>query len=215
MAEHEYSRLIWDESTDIAATLGELGEPEFDAMSLCEGWRVRDVVSHMIVGHTTPLPKILVEVAKNRFSVPKASFEASREYGSAHSAAELRDAWSAVAADHTREGIAKRISDKEGFVDHLVHHQDIRRPLARPRTIPAERLVAALDGLPTIGGFLKSKQRMKDLHWVATDVDWEFGEGPEVRGPAEALILAAAGRSVSLDEISGDGRPELARRLAA
>lgn len=215
MAEHPYDRLIWDESSDIATTLGELGEADYDAMSLCEGWRVRDVASHMIVGHTTPLPKILVEVAKNRFSVPKASFEASREYGSAHTAAEIRDAWTAVAADHTRKGIAKVISDKEGFVDHLVHHQDIRRPLGRPRAIAPERLVAALDALPSIGGFLKSKQRMKGLTWRATDVGWTFGEGPEVVGPAESLILAASGRSVSLPEISGAGQPELARRIAA
>ncbi len=215
MAEHDYSRLIWDESGDLAATLGELSEPEFDAMSLCEGWRVRDVVSHMIVGHTTPLPTILVEVAKNRFSVPKASFEASREYGSAHTAAEIRDAWTAVAAGHIRMGIAKTISDKEGFIDHLVHHQDIRRPLGRPRAISSDRLVAALDGLPTIGGFLKSKQRMKGLSWRATDVDWTFGEGPEVSGPAEALILAASGRPVVLPEITGPGHAELASRLAA
>lgn len=215
MAEHAYDRLIWEESSDIGATLGELGDAEFDTMSLCEGWRVRDVVSHMIIGHTTPLPTILVEVAKNRFSVPKASFEASREYGSAHSATEIRDAWSAVAADHTRKGIAKTISDKEGFIDHLVHHQDIRRPLGRPRTIPSERLAAALDGLPTIGGFLKSKQRMKGLSWRATDVDWTFGEGPEVSGPAEALILAASGRPVVLPELSGEGHAELSSRLAA
>lgn len=215
MADHEYERMLWDESSDIAAALGELQDAEFDAMSLCEGWRVRDVVSHMVVGHTAPMSKILVEVAKNGFSVPKGSFEISREYGSAHSAAEIRDAWSAVARDHTRKGITKVISEKEGMVDHLIHHQDIRRPLGRPRTIPAERLTAALDALPTIGGFLKSKQRMKGLSWRATDVDWTFGEGPEVSGPAEALLLAASGRPAALPELSGDGQAELASRLAA
>lgn len=215
MADHDYERLLWDESTDIAVTLSELQDAEFDQMSLCEGWRVRDVVSHMVVGHTAPMSKILVEVAKNGFSVPKGSFEVSREFGSAHSAAEIRAAWTAVAAEHTRKGISKVISEKEGMVDHLIHHQDIRRPLGRTRTIPAERLTAALDALPTIGGFLKSKQRMKGLRWRATDVDWTFGEGPEVSGPAEALILAAAGRPAVLPELSGAGLPELARRLAA
>ena len=96
-----------------------------------------------------------------------------------------------------------------------MHHQDIRRPLGRPRAISSDRLVAALDGLPTIGGFLKSKQRMKGLSWRATDVDWTFGEGPEVSGPAEALILAASGRPVVLPEITGPGHAELASRLAA
>ena len=215
MADHDYDRLLWDESRDLSETLNRLDDASFDQLSLCEGWRVRDVASHMIVGHTTPMPSMIAGIAKYRGNVAKGSFEMSRDYGSSHTAAEIRTDWSTVATEHTRKGIARVIPTKEAFVDHLVHHQDIRRPLGQPRAIPAERLVAALDALPGIGGFLKSKQRMRGLHWVATDADWSFGEGPEVRGPAEALILAASGRPASLGEITGDGQAELARRIAA
>ena len=97
-------------------------------------------------------------------------------------------------------GISKTISRGGGSVDHTIHHQDIRRPLGRSRSIPEDRLIAALDAMPTIGGFVKSKQRMDGLRWTATDVDWTFGDGPEVTGPAEALILLASGRPAPIDE---------------
>ncbi|MEX2031706.1 MAG: maleylpyruvate isomerase family mycothiol-dependent enzyme, partial [Dehalococcoidia bacterium] len=161
MAKHDYEQLMWAESQDLATFLGELDDGEFDRDSLCDGWRVRDVMSHMIVGHTTPMPTMLRAIARYRGNVPKGSFELSRQFGSAHTPTEIRGAWSDVARDHTRRGITRVITSKEGFVDHLIHHQDIRRPLARPRAIPGERLTAALDALPTIGGFLGSKGRMK------------------------------------------------------
>lgn len=67
--------------------------------------------------------------------------------------------------------------------------------------------------MPMVGGFVKSKQRMDGLRWTATDVDWTCGSGPEVTGPAEALVLLASGRPAPLDEVSGDGRAALETRL--
>ena len=69
--------------------------------------------------------------------------------------------------------------------------------------------------MPTIGGFVKSKQRMDGLRWTATDVEWTFGDGPEVTGPAEALILLASGRPAPIDEARGDGVATLKERVAA
>lgn len=211
---HDYEQLLWEDSTDLADLLDDLSDQDMDAASLCEGWRVRDVVSHMIVGHSTPLPTILATVVRNGFSVPKASLRASVAYGSEHSAEEIRKAWRDIVSSRMKKGIAKTISDKEGFVDHLIHQQDVRRPLDRPREIPAERLVA-LDAMPTIGGFVKSKQRMAGLRWRATDVGWTAGDGPEVVGSAEAIVLLASGRPAPLGEVTGEGVSTLASRLAS
>ena len=54
---------------------------------------------------------------------------------------------------------------------------------------------------------------MKGLSWIATDVEWQWGEGPDVTGPAESMILAASGRSVALDELSGEGMATLSGRV--
>lgn len=116
------------------------------------------------------------------FNAPKASRKLSVRYGTDHSPSQIR---------------------AEGFVDHLTHHQDIHRPQGRPRTIPADRLLGALDAAPTSGGFLKSKQRMAGLRWTATDVDWTLGSGPEIAGSAEALILLSSGRRAPFRQAVG------------
>jgi hypothetical protein len=43
-------------------------------------------------------------------------------------------------------------------------------------------------------------------------MDWSYGHGPEVRGPAEALVMMMAGRSAALDDLSGEGKAALAAR---
>lgn len=211
--DHEYEALLWAESRDIASFLDDLDDADFDKDCLCDGWRVRDVVSHMIVGHTTPMLQMMRLLARYGFNVPKGSLRGSIVYGSAHSPDQLRAAWHEVADEHVRVGISKRLSTEELFVDHMIHHQDIRRPVGATRIIPEERLVAALDAMPALGGFVKSKQRMKGLRWTATDVDWTFGAGPEVTGPAEALVLLSSGRPAPIAETSGDGVSTLRTRL--
>ena len=44
--EHAHDDLLWSESADLAALMDELDDAAFDHASLCDGWRVRDVVSH-------------------------------------------------------------------------------------------------------------------------------------------------------------------------
>ena len=56
-----------------------------------------------------------------------------------------------------------------------------------------------------------SKRRIAGLGLAATDVDWTYGEGPEVRGPMVSLLLAMVGRPTA-GELSGDGATTLAER---
>jgi uncharacterized protein (TIGR03083 family) len=98
------------------------------------------------------------------------------------------------------------------LVDGTIHHQDIRRALNRPRTVPVERLERILPlvpGNPRLG----AGRRIRGLRLNATDVAWQHGNGPEVTGTGEALLMAMTGRSAVLDELSGPGCATLARRL--
>lgn len=98
------------------------------------------------------------------------------------------------------------------LVDGTVHHQDIRRALGQPRTIPAERLTRVLQlvpGNPRLG----AGRRIRGLGLRATDVDWTHGHGPEVTGPGEALLMAMTGRNAAIADLAGAGVPILARRL--
>jgi uncharacterized protein (TIGR03083 family) len=199
----------------ISDCLDQLTPAQWDEPTLCEGWRVRDVVSHMCVGYTTRMPVMIAKVARRGFNVPRASFVESIAFGSSHSPTEIAAVFREIHTKNIRRGIAKVIKADEGLVDHVIHHQDIRRPLGMPRTIPSDRLVAALDVIPNLGGFVGAKKRVDGLRLVATDIEWTHGEGPEVRGPGEAILLAASGRAVALDELEGDGVRLLRGRLAA
>lgn len=209
----DYDRLREAELVSIAELLGGLSDAQWDHDTLCAGWRVRDVISHMVLGYTTPMPTMLGKIAKHGFNVPKASAAESVVYGSAHSPAEILATFETIPAQHVRKGISKVIPAKEGLVDHVVHHQDIRRPLGMPRTIPEDRLVAALDVVPGISGFVGAKKRAAGLRFTATDVAWTHGDGPDVRGTGEAILLALTGRPVVLDELEGDGVTTLVGRV--
>jgi uncharacterized protein (TIGR03083 family) len=170
----------------------------------------------MCVGHTSSMAGILVEIVKYKGDIDAGSAVASVEYASDHSPAELATTITSIAEHHTRKGISRVIPTRAGFTDHLVHHQDIRRPLGQLREIPEERLVAALDSLfTTMGGSMPARKRLKGLKVTATDLGWTKGDGPELRGPAEAIVMASLGRHVVLPDLEGEGAERLGQVLAA
>jgi uncharacterized protein (TIGR03083 family) len=211
----DYETLRLQELASISDLAHELSDDQWDRASLCEGWRVRDVISHMCVGYTTPMAVMMAKIARYGFNVPKASKQESIAFGTAHSPAQILAVFDTIHRDRVRKGITKVIKSEEAVVDHFVHHQDIRRPLGLPRAMPEDRLRAALDVARNLGGFVKSKQRIAGLRLVAGDLDWSHGDGPEVRGSGEALLLAATGRPIVLDELKGDGVDVLRTRMAA
>lgn len=100
-----------------------------------------------------------------------------------------------------------------GLTDCLIHHQDIRRPLGLPRTIPAERLVEALS-FSLRAPVLPSKRNVAGVRVVATDIGWQHGDGPEIRGSGEAILLALAGWAPAVNDLEGPGVGTLAARVA-
>jgi len=211
----DYDQLRYDELASISEFVHGLTDEQWDQNSLCRGWRVRDVVSHMTLGYTTPMLSMIGLMAKHGFNVPKGSAEESVAYGSAHTPAQIMAVFDTIPEEHVRKGIAKVIKPQEGLVDHIVHQQDMRRPLGLPRQIPADRLLAALGVVPGISGFVGAKKRAAGLRLVATDVDWSHGQGPEVQGTGEAILLALTGRPIVLDELTGEGVATLRGRVAA
>jgi len=100
-----------------------------------------------------------------------------------------------------------------GLLDVTIHHQDIRRPLGMPHQIPAERLHRILDDSlrsPELPGW----HLARGVRLTPTDLDWSHGSGPEITGPAEAVLMAVAGRRSAVEELAGPGQPVLASRLA-
>ncbi|WP_141824323.1 hypothetical protein [Humibacillus xanthopallidus] len=52
------------------------------------------------------------------------------------------------------------------------------------------------------------------IRLVSTDIDWERGDGAELRGPVAALLLVSTGRYAALPDVEGPGCDGLAARVA-
>ena len=88
----------------------------------------------------------------------------------------------------------------------LIHQQDIRRPLGIARRIPEQRLRAVLDFALTVPA-VRGARRTRGVRLLADDLDWTHGDGPEVRGPGGALLMAMAARPDVLKDLTGSGKP--------
>lgn len=111
---------------------------------------------------------------------------------------------------HSTPPMAKPVSM---LIDTVCHSADIRRPLRIQRLLPDDTLVEVADGLKSVGFPLAAKKRVAGLRLFANDVDWCFGNGPEVEGPMESLILAMAGRPAGLGDLAGEGTALLQSRV--
>lgn len=196
------------ERTDLADFLATLSPEQWDAPTLCDRWRIRDVVAHIIsYDELTVLGSIGRMV--------KAGFRLDRANDLGLSASRSPDELLAALRRHlTPRGLTAGFGGRIGLLDCTVHHQDIRRPLGMPRVIPPERLRHALGFLPQAYA-IGAPRRIRGLRLVAEDIDWSRGSGPEVRGTGEAVLLAAAGRRVAFPELSGPGVEVLAERVGA
>jgi uncharacterized protein (TIGR03083 family) len=99
------------------------------------------------------------------------------------------------------------------LTDTVVHAQDIRRSLGKPREIPEPCLRAVLDHGVTISFPIGNKKRIAGLTLLATDIDWRHGDGSEVKGTGEALMMVMYGRAAALDDLAGEGTATLRGRF--
>lgn len=200
--------LARDERADLADFLATLTPEQWGSPSLCDGWRVRDVVAHVFSYEDLGLPGLV-----GRFVSGGLNPDRINAIGIAGDATRTTGDLVQHARDHLEpRGLTALFGGRIALTDALIHHQDIRRPLGATREIPTERLRCALDFAPTAPP-LRARKRVRGLELVATDIEWRSGKGPVVEGPAEALLMAIAGRPMAVDELKGSGQPMLAARL--
>ena len=196
------------ERADLLAVLEQLTPQQWNVASLCPQWRVRDVVAHVYSYDELSRADLARSFVRAKLNPNKVNAVRMAPYANQTPEQLLTLARRCL---HPR-GHPAGFKGGIALVDGMIHHQDIRRPLGLPRTIPPDRLRAALEfakTAPVIRGFW----HRRGLRMVATDVDWATGSGPEVRGPGEAVLLAIAGRSAAVSALSGLGLQVLSPRL--
>ncbi|PRC48927.1 hypothetical protein C6A85_77345, partial [Mycobacterium sp. ITM-2017-0098] len=96
------------------------------------------------------------------------------------------------------------------LVEAIVHGEDIRRPLGIAATYAEDAVAAALayqvGTSVAIGG---GRERVKGVRLIATDGEFDAGQGDVVRGRAVDLLLAVSCRAVGTDVFDGPGAGRL------
>ena len=184
----------------LADQLDVLTAQQWDAASLCEGWRVRDVLGHLVSILDLPTWKFLVGV----FSLSGFNRRAdtlARQYGDRHTA-ELLKLYRTLAS---KPMAPPGVGPIAPMADVITHTFDIAKPLGLPIIHAAEPARTVLTKMA--GGFpgFVSKKRVAGLSFATTDLDWSFGRGPEVTGTVGDVLLALAGRKAGLAAVDGPG----------
>ncbi|HEY3004195.1 MAG TPA: maleylpyruvate isomerase family mycothiol-dependent enzyme [Kribbellaceae bacterium] len=194
-------QMIGAERASLVEALAKLPDEDWDKPSLCTGWTVREVVGHMTSTANMTPPKFFAKMAGSGFSFQKMVRKEIDHFTAGKTTAELVD------------GLRSRIDARTGppgptvswLGETIVHGEDVFRALGPYRDHPVEHVIAVADFYKNSNLLIGAKNRIAGVTLRATDADWSHGSGPEVSGPAIALVLAMTGRAVALDDLTGDG----------
>lgn len=194
--------VIATERRALADVLETLTPQQWATPSLCDGWTVKDVTAHLLVGPTASMLEFVLAMARSRFD-----FDTANRRLTAKRAEHSTDELVALVREHADSRFTPPGQDWHApLMDLFVHRLDCLEPLG----IPVDR---PLDPWPEILGFLvrPGTQRLftrrpaPDVTLEATDVDWSHGSGPRVTGTAESLGLALTRRTPDLARLDGPG----------
>jgi uncharacterized protein (TIGR03083 family) len=201
---------VRDEMLDVAERLAELDDQQWNSPSLCACWRIRDVLAHVTAGAEGAfgIGAIFGGMLRHGFNYNRWVAADGQVRGQQDPAVVLKALRNAAANRKALSG-ARPV---RGLTHVLVHGQDMCRPLGIKRDLPEAHLVPVADFVKDDVHIFGAKKRIAGLKLTATDMDWSHGNGPEVTGSAEALVMMMAGRLIALDDLSGEGKAALVAR---
>ena len=177
----------------LAGVLRDADAAVWEARSLCEWWRVREVVAHMTMPARMSAEDYAREMASARGDLTVMSDAVASRDGALPVAR--------LVVDLRSRALAQWRPPAGGLVGALhhavVHSVDITLPFGASRCFGDETAAMLLDG-PTAGGVATVfgvDLTATGLH--AVDIDWTWGQGDVLSAPADELIAILAGRDVT------------------
>jgi uncharacterized protein (TIGR03083 family) len=200
MTDDDAQRMVAESYTALADLLGGLRDNGWDAASLCEGWRIREVVAHVTMPVRYDEDAFMAELRDCEFDFTKLSNRiAARDAAlpTADLLANLRDP--ALHAWTPPGGGADRA------LDHVViHGLDVTVALDAPRASSDTAIRTTLDGLTRGGGHDRFGTVVAGRRLEAIDVDWSYGAGALLSGVSGDLVAHLAGRRVPAGRLHGE-----------
>jgi uncharacterized protein (TIGR03083 family) len=202
--------MIVAERQHMADLIAGLSEEQLARQSLCEAWTVHEVGAHLVSYLRFGQPKIYLCMLVYAGDFAPGNERLARLYA--------RRSTADLVGSLRRHATARTTVPRSGYdpvlADLVLHDLDVRIPLGIDRVIPEDRLAVTFHHLATapspgfaVGG------RLSELRFEAADTGWTSGHGAPVRGEAEAIILAMAGRTVAFPRLDGDGVAILSERV--
>jgi uncharacterized protein (TIGR03083 family) len=189
----------------LGALLDGLSPARWDTPSLCEGWRVREVVAHMTMPARYTEEQFMAELRDAEFDFTRLSNEVATRDASLTTAELVADVRDEIMQHWTPPG-----GGYHGALNHVViHGLDITVPLAATRCATDDALRVVLDDLTAGGAHGHFGTDISGRMLEATNLDWSFGTGAPLRATAEDLALHICGRNIADGRLDGT---ELTRR---
>ncbi len=201
--------MVHAERAALIDDLEQLEDESWNRPSLCAEWSVHDVVAHLVDTAETTRLGFALGLAGARFDFDRQNargVQRGRGGGPTETLQRLR-----LVVARTSTPPAPLDSR---LVEHIVHGEDIRRPLGLTRHYPRDAVVRSLRlQARTSATFGGGKGLVARFRLVATDADVSIGDGRKVSGPALALLLVITGRRVALEDLHGPGLLALAAAI--
>jgi uncharacterized protein (TIGR03083 family) len=199
MATGDLMPTITAERRAFGDVLSGLAGSDWDAASLCSGWRVREVVAHMTMPFRYPAPRFLAELVRSRGNFARMSDRVAR-----------RDAQAPVGT--LLAGWLTNVDNRwqppggglKGALTHdVVHGLDITIPLGIEHPVSEATLRVVLDNATSPLNLKHFGMDLSGTRLEADDLDWAFGEGEPLHGAARHLLMVLMDRRLPAGVLSG------------
>ena len=150
---------------EVADLLDTLSESDWNAPSLCQGWRVRDVAGHLSIITTVDTWQLIAAVPRAGVNLNSINTHLATRQGSRRPedlVAALREH-----ADDRRTAMV--LDTRNSLFDVIVHSQDIAIPLGKDCAVSAEYTRRGVQRVWEMGWPFHARRRFSGLTLRATD----------------------------------------------
>jgi uncharacterized protein (TIGR03083 family) len=184
--------LVADSYARLADTLEQLDPDVWDSPSLCEGWRVREVIAHVTMAARLTVEQFGAELAAVSGDFQLLSDTIATRDSALPIAEHLANLRSPVLAAWQPPG-----GGEIGALNHaVVHGLDVTNALQLPRACSEATAQVILDSLTEGGVGARFGVDLEGLRLEATDLDWNWGDGRAVSASAAELISLVCHRTL-------------------